>query len=118
MNSQVFSAAITNFSANDARRMDIAVDVDYSENPEKIRKMLLDIANKHPLVFDEPEPACHFNYSNASSITFNVRVWCKNKDYWTVNWDLNEQFTRTLMEKEIQIPFPQVTVSYRKEAGK
>ena len=117
-NSQVFSAAITNFSANDARRMDIAVDVDYSENPEKIRKMLLDIANKHPLVFDEPEPACHFNYSNASSITFNVRVWCKNKDYWTVNWDLNEQLTGTLIKKGVQIPFPQVTVSYRKEEKK
>jgi small conductance mechanosensitive channel len=117
-NSQVFSAAITNFSANDARRMDIAVDVDYSENPEKVRKILLDVANKHPLVFDEPEPACHFNYSNASSITFNVRVWCKNKDYWTVNWDLNEQLTGTLIKKGVQIPFPQVTVSYRKEEKK
>ena len=117
-NSQVFSASITNYSANDARRMDIGVDVDYSENPEKIRKMLLTIANKHPLVFDEPEPSCHYNYSKASAISFNVRVWCKNKDYWTVNWDLNEQLTKTLIDKGVSIPFPQVTVSYRKEEKK
>ena len=85
---------------------------------EKIRAMLLEIANNHPLVFDEPAPACHFNYNDASSITFSVRVWCKNKDYWTVNWDLNEQLTGTLIKKGVQIPFPQVTVSYRKEEKK
>ena len=117
-NSQVFSTPITNYSVNDTRRMDLSVAIDYSENPEKIRKMLLDVATKHPLVLEEPAPACHFNYSKDSSITLNVRVWCKKADYWTVNWDLNEQLTKKLIDKGVQIPFPQVTVSYRKEAGK
>ena len=117
-NSQVFTSSIINYSTNDTRRMDIPVSIDYSENPEKVRKILLDVANKHPLVLQEPEPSCHFNYSKDSAITLNVRVWCKKADYWTVNWDLNEQLTKKLMDKGVQIPFPQVTVSYRKEAGK
>lgn len=117
-NSQVFASSIINYSTNDTRRMDILVSIDYAENPEKVRKILLDVANKHPLVLDEPEPSCHFNYSKDSAITLNVRVWCKKADYWTVNWDLNEQLTKKLIEKGVQIPFPQVTVSYRKEGGK
>ena len=117
-NSQVFCTPIINYSVNDTRRLDISVAIDYSENPEKIKKMLLDVATKHPLVLEEPAPACHFNYSNDSAITLNVRVWCKKADYWTVNWDLNEQLTKKLIDKGVQIPFPQVTVSYRKEAGK
>ncbi len=117
-NSQVFASSIINYSVNDTRRMDISVDVDYDEDPEKIRTMLLKVANKHPLVLPEPEPACHYNYSKSSSICFNVRVWCKKADYWTVNWDLNEQITKTLISKGVKIPFPQVTVSYRKEEGK
>ena len=117
-NSQVFAASIINYSVNDTRRMDLPVSIDYSENPEKVRKMLLEVAQKHPLVLDEPAPSCHFNYSNDSAITLNVRVWCKRVDYWTVNWDLNEQLTKKLIEKGVQIPFPQVTVSYRKEGGK
>ena len=117
-NSQVFSASITNYSANDTRRMDIPVAVDYAEDPEKVRKILLEVAKKHPLVLKEPEPGCHYNYTNDSAITFNVRVWCKRADYWTVNWDLNENLTKTLITKGISIPFPQVTVSYRDKEGK
>ena len=44
-----------------------------------------------------------------------MRIWCRRTDYWTVTWDLNEQLTKTLMENGIQIPFPQVTVSYRQD---
>ncbi len=117
-NSQVYSASIINYSTNDTRRMDLSVEVDYSEDPEKVRTMLLKVAKKHPLVFTEPAPACHFNYSKDSSISFTLRVWCKNSDYWTVNWDLNEQLTKTLIDKGITIPFPQVTVSYRGEGDK
>lgn len=117
-NSQVFSSTITNYSVNDFRRMDISVDADYDEEPEKVRKILLDVANSHPLVCGEPAPSCHYNYSKNSVINYGVRVWCRNSDYWTVNWALNEQLTKALMEKGIKIPFPQITVSYRKEASK
>ncbi|MBR4120644.1 MAG: mechanosensitive ion channel, partial [Spirochaetales bacterium] len=91
---------------------------DYGENPEKVKKMLLDVAEKHPLVLEEPAPVVRYNYSKDSAITMNVRLWCKRTDYWTVNFDLNEQLTKKLIDKGVQIPFPQVTVSYRKEGGK
>lgn len=117
-NSQVFATSITNFSVNKTRRMEISVNVDYAEDPEKVKEMLLGVANSHELVLQDPAPICHYNYSKDSSIYFFVRVWTKGSDYWTVNWDLNEQLTKTLMENGVQIPFPQVTISYRKEAGK
>ena len=117
-NSQVFSAAITNYSANKARRMDLQIDVDYAENPENVKAILMEVTKAHPMVLKEPAPICHYNYSKDSSINFFVRVWVQSSNYWTVNWDLNEQLTRTLMEKGVRIPFPQVTVSYRKEEGK
>ena len=117
-NSQVFATSITNYSVNKTRRMEFSINVDYDEDPEKVKAILLEVASSHPMVLQEPMPMCHYNYSKDSSIYFFVRVWAKSSDYWTVNWDLNEQFTRTLMEKGIQIPFPQVTVSYRKEAKK
>ena len=114
-NSQVFTTSITNYSINDTRRIDLPVDVDYAEDPEKVKGILLEVASKHPMVLTDPAPACHYNYAKDSSISFNVRIWCRRTDYWTVTWDLNEQLTRTLMENGIQIPFPQVTVSYRQD---
>ena len=117
-NSQVFATSITNYSVNKVRRMELSVNVDYAEDPEKVKEILLEVAKNHPMVLQDPAPMCHFNYSKDSSIYFFVRVWTKGSDYWTVNWDLNEQLTKTLMENGVQIPFPQVTVSYRKEAEK
>ncbi len=117
-NSQVFATSITNYSTNKVRRMDLQIDIDYDEDPENVRNILLDLAKSHPMVLQDPTPVCHYNYAKDSSINFFVRVWVKSSNYWTVNWDLNEQLTKTLMDKGIQIPYPQVTVSYRKEEGK
>lgn len=114
-NSKVFTSDIVNYSSNEFRRMDIEVGIDYAEDPEKARKILLKIAQDHPLVCENPAPSCHYNYDDDSAIKLKVRVWCKNSDYWTVNWDLNETMTRTLIKKGVEIPYPQLTVSYRKD---
>lgn len=114
-NSQVFSSEIVNYSVNEYRRMDLEVGIDYDEDPQKAKEILLDIVNNHPLVCKSPAPSCHYNYSGDSAIKLFIRIWCRNQDYWTVNWDLNEKLTGTLIEKGIAIPYPQVTVSYRKE---
>lgn len=115
-NSQVFTTSIMNYSANKTRRLDLQVDVDYAENPENVKTILLEVTKAHPMVLKDPAPICHYNFSKDSSINFFVRVWVQSSNYWPLTWDLNEQLTRTLMEKGVQIPFPQVTVSYRKEA--
>ena len=117
-NSQVFTTSIMNYSVNKTRRMDLQVDVDYAEDPERVKAILLEIATAHPMVMKDPAPICHYNFSKESSINFFVRVWVQSSNYWTLTWDLNEQMTRTLMERGVQIPFPQVTVSYRKEDEK
>ena len=117
-NSQVFTTPIMNYSVNKTRRLDLQVDVDYAEDPERVKTILLEVTNAHPMVLKDPAPICHYNYSKDSSINFFVRVWVLGANYWALTWDLNEQLTRTLMEKGVNIPFPQVTVSYRKEEEK
>ena len=117
-NSQVFATSIMNYSVNKTRRMDLQIDVDYAEDPERVKAILLEVAAAHPMVLKDPAPICHYNFSKESSINFFVRVWVQSSNSWALNWDLNEQLTRTLMEKGVRIPFPQVTVSYRKEDAK
>ncbi|MCD8332752.1 MAG: mechanosensitive ion channel family protein [Clostridiales bacterium] len=38
----------------------------------------------------------------------------KTDDYWEVKWRLTENVKYALDENQIEIPFPQVTVSYEK----
>ena len=48
-----------------------------------------------------------------SSLTFMVRVWCKNPDYWNVNWDLLKNGKKALDRAGIEIPYPQMDVHMR-----
>ena len=43
-------------------------------------------------------------------MTYVVRVWCKNEDYWTVFFDLTESIKKAFDENDIEIPFPQMDV--------
>lgn len=112
-NSAIFANPILNNNGIGRRRMDITVSVDYASDNEKVREILLDVARKHPLVLDVPEPQDRWNAQGESAITHTLRVWALNSDYWTVNWDLNEQVTVAIQNAGIEIPFPQLTLSYR-----
>jgi len=112
-NSSIFANPILNNNGIGRRRMDILVSVDYSSDNEKVRDILLEVARNHPLVLDVPEPQDRWNATGESAITHTLRVWALNNDYWTVNWDLHEQVTVAIQNAGIDIPFPQLTLSYR-----
>jgi len=112
-NSSVFSSTITNVSTNDLRRIDLNINTDYDADQEKIRKILLKIAEKHPLIIQEPAPQDHYNMTDASSVTHVLRFWVEKANYWTVNWDMTEQTFEVLKSKGYTVPFPQIAVSYR-----
>lgn len=114
-NSSVFGADIVNFSANEFRRITIPIEVDYDSDLEEVRAILLKVANEHPLVCSDPAPSARYNFNDDSAVVYDVKVWCRNEDYWPVTYDLNEQLYKALTDRNVEIPYPQLTVSYRKE---
>ena len=45
----------------------------------------------HPMALAEPEPFVRVSAYQASSVEYNVRVWCATEDYWELYYDLLEQ---------------------------
>ena len=115
-NKTVFSSDITNYSANPLRRVDFTFGVDYDSNVEEVKKLIVNVCQRHPLVLSEPAPMARLTKQNDSSLDFVARVWCKTEDYWTVYFDLNEQVFAAFCKNGIGVPFPQVTLSYRSPA--
>ena len=115
-NKTVFSSDITNYSANPIRRVDFTFGVDYDSNVEEVKKLIVNVCQRHPLVLSEPVPMARLTKQNDSSLDFVARVWCKTEDYWTVYFDLNEQVFAAFCKNGIGVPFPQVTLSYRSPA--
>jgi small-conductance mechanosensitive channel len=57
-NGTVMGGAITNYSVNDTRRVDLVFSVAYGTDAQKVIDVILDEAGKHEMVLKDPEAFC------------------------------------------------------------
>jgi small conductance mechanosensitive channel len=106
-NNLIWSGVVTNVTAQKLRRVDLVFGVAYSDDVEKVEKILADIVASHELVLDNPEPMIKLHELADSSVNFVVRPWVKTDDYWDVYWDLLRTVKIRFDAEGITIPFPQ-----------
>ena len=106
-NSQITSSVITNFSAEDTRRVDLKFGIGYGDDLLKAKKILNDLVNSDSRILKEPAPFVAVSELADSSVNFVVRVWVNAPDYWAVFFDMNEKVKLTFDKEGISIPFPQ-----------
>ena len=113
-NSQITGKAITNFSMEKTRRVDMIIGVGYDADLKQTKQLLTDIVTNHEKVLADPAPTIAVSELADSSVNFVVRPWCKTEDFWKVKFDLTEQIKISLDEAGITIPFPQMDVHLHK----
>jgi small conductance mechanosensitive channel len=106
-NAQITGGIITNFSANETRRVDLVASIGYGDDIPRAKAVLERIVHDHPLVLDEPAPQVELSTLGDSSVDFVVRPWVNTADYWRVYFDLTESIKTTFDREGISIPFPQ-----------
>ena len=109
-NGQIMSDDITNYSANDTRRIDMVFGIGYEDDLLAAKTTLEEILAAHPKVLEEPATVVNVAELADSSVNFNARPWVKTEDYWDVRADIHEQVKLVFDEKGISIPFPQQDV--------
>lgn len=106
-NNLIWQSVITNVTAQRLRRVDLVFGVAYSDDIEKVEKILGEIVAEHELILDEPEPMIRLHELADSSVNFVCRPWVKTDDYWDVYWDLLRTVKLRFDAEGITIPFPQ-----------
>ena len=114
-NSSIATAIIDNYSAAELRRVDIKVGISYGDDFETARAVILDLCKQDSRILQDPEPVVWLMQLADSSVDLSVRVWVKNADYWDVFFSMNEKIYKTLPEKGLHFPFPQMDVHLKKE---
>jgi small conductance mechanosensitive channel len=109
-NGQVAADTITNYTANDQRRVDLVFGVGYDDDLKLAREVLTRICAEHPKVLDDPATNIFVMNLGDSSVDFAVRPWAKTEDYWTVWGDLLETGKVELEAAGLNIPYPQADV--------
>jgi len=109
-NSGVTGGNITNYSANETRRVDLTFGIGYNDDIKKAKRVLEQILTSDERVLKDPAPMVAVSELADSSINFVVRPWVKTGDYWSVYFDITEKVKLTFDEQGISIPYPQQDV--------
>ena len=109
-NSQIMNSVITNYSANERRRVDMVVGVSYADDLDKVRQTLQELVAADDRILDDPAVTIAVAELADSSVNFVVRPWVATADYWGVMFDLTEAIKKRFDQERISIPFPQQDV--------
>lgn len=114
-NAQITGSAITNYSAEATRRVDLVIGISYDSDLKKAKQLLEDMLKNDQRVLAEPAPVVKVGALADSSVNFVVRPWVNSADYWAVYWDILENVKVTFDEQGIGIPFPQMDVHIKQD---
>ena len=106
-NAKLSGDNITNYSAQETRRVDMTVGVAYDADLSVVRDVLNDIISKEERAMKDPAPLVAVAELADNSVNFVVRVWTKTGDYWGVKFDMTETIKNRFDAEGIGIPFPQ-----------
>ena len=107
-NEQLIRAPVHNLSKYPIRRIPINLAINFHEDIIKVRAVLLDLANKYPLVLADPKPAVTVTAFGESSIELLLSIWCKRENFVKVRDEMQELIRNGFVDNQIEIPVPKL----------
>lgn len=118
-NSSLFNASITNLSALDTRRIDLAIGLSYTDDLEKGTRILKEAVQSVSTVLADPEVGVYLTDFGSSSINYTIRAWCNRTDFLATRHDIIIAIKKACDANDLSIPFPQQDIHlYHTSASK
>ncbi|MCF3592523.1 mechanosensitive ion channel [Rhodobacteraceae bacterium LMO-12] len=105
-NGQSWGAIIRNFSHHDTRRVDVTYGIDYGDDIEAAKAVILSQVAADSRVLGDPEPWVRVTNLGDSSVDLTLRVWCVAADFWDVKFHLTQAVKEAFDANGISIPYP------------
>ncbi|WP_018953350.1 mechanosensitive ion channel family protein [Thioalkalivibrio sulfidiphilus] len=109
-NETLIKSEVTTLTRFPIRRFDLQVGVAYKEDIERVRKVLMDVADRNPLCLDEPKPLFIFNGFGDSSLNIQFSVWAKRENFLDLRNSMQIEIKKAFDAEGIEIPFPHMTL--------
>ena len=108
-NSSVVAAQIVNYSAAETRRVEVVASASYDAPVQQVLDALIR-AGSVDKVLTDPVPAAVVTAYGDSAISYSLRLWVKNADYWDVYFQVNRRVKEIFDEEGISMTYPHLNV--------
>lgn len=115
-NSNLWNTTITNYSRNPTRLIKLDFAIAYENDITAARQLLIDLANRQPLVLKDPAAQVVPLSLADSAVVLQLRAWVPTSKFWDVNWELTETGKKAIEAAGFSIPFPQRVVHITTDA--
>jgi small-conductance mechanosensitive channel len=110
-NSQLLEQTVVNWTLVDKLlRCIVRVGVVYGADVDKVKELLLKVANDHPLVLSDPEPVVYFEDFGDNALIFDAYFWVHSqgeKSGRKIRSEFRFEVNRLFNENGLVIAFPQ-----------
>ncbi|MFC1838497.1 mechanosensitive ion channel family protein [Thermodesulfobacteriota bacterium] len=106
-NQKIFTANITNFVANAARRIEYTVGIRYEDDADKAIGIIKDLINRHTFILINPESQVFVDNLGDNAVNIMVRMWAPTSEWLSIKTEMLLKIKKALEEQGIEIAFPQ-----------
>ncbi len=109
-NETIIKTQITNMTHFPIRRIDLRFGVAYKEDLEKVREILMEVADRNPLCLEEPGPLFIFEGFGDSALEFQFSIWGARENFLELRTGIQLEIKAALDSAGVEIPFPHLTL--------
>lgn len=117
-NEKLITERVENWSYTDGKiRIHIPIGVSYKSDVPLVKQLLLEVAQKHPRVLNNPKPVALIAGFGENSVNFEIRAWIEDpvNGISNVRSGVYEDVWKVFKEHGIEIPFPQRDMNFNME---
>ncbi len=102
-NSLLSSSVVVNHDANNTRRQAVTLKVGIGEDIEKVREVLLNVAEASPYALSSPAPLVEVTEVSDGAVSVDFVFWCRSNEYWDAKYFMHETAGTALKEADIDL---------------
>lgn len=109
-NGVLANATITNFSAQNKRRLDFFINIGYDSDVAKAKKVITDMINNRDTVISKEDTIAFVERLAESCVVLGVRCWIPTTYFLAEKWAIAEEIKLVLEKNNIPIAIPKMNV--------
>ncbi len=109
-NGTITKSVLINCTQEDLRRVDLAFSVARGEDTGRVKACVEQVIRETPLAKEQPEPIVGIRSMDGKQVVFDVLVWARTQDRFTLAYSLREQVKDRFEREGIGTPMPVMEV--------